>query len=64
MGDDTVINAGVPLGEMFGYATQLRSLTSGKANYSMEFEKYAQCPTFIQEKVIKERSEKLREEKN
>ena len=61
MGDDTVINVGVPLGEMFGYATQLRSLTSGKANYSMEFEKYAQCPTFVQEKVIKERSEKLRE---
>ena len=61
-GDDTVINAGVPLGEMFGYATQLRSLTSGKANYSMEFEKYNRCPTFVQEKVIKERAEKLREE--
>ena len=61
-GDDTVINAGVPLGEMFGYATQLRSLTSGKANYSMEFEKYNRCPAFVQEKVIKERAEKIREE--
>ena len=61
-GDDTVINAGVPLGEMFGYATQLRSLTSGKANYSMEFEKYTRCPAFVQEKVIKERAEKMREE--
>ena len=61
-GDDTVINAGVPLGEMFGYATQLRSLTSGKANYSMEFEKYNRCPAFVQEKVIKERAEKMREE--
>ena len=61
-GDDTVINAGVPLGEMFGYATQLRSLTSGKANYSMEFEKYNRCPALVQEKVIKERAEKMREE--
>ena len=61
-GDDTVINAGVPLGEMFGYATQLRSLTSGKANYSMELEKYNRCPAFVQEKVIKERAEKMREE--
>ena len=61
-GGDTVINAGVPLGEMFGYATQLRSLTSGKANYSMEFEKYNRCPAFVQEKVIKERAEKMREE--
>jgi len=61
-GDDTVINAGVPLGEMFGYATQLRSLTSGKANYSMEFEKYNRCPAFVEEKVIKERAEKMREE--
>ena len=61
-GDDTVINAGGPLGEMFGYATQLRSLTSGKANYSMEFEKYNRCPAFVQEKVIKERAEKMREE--
>jgi len=62
-GNETVINSGVPLGEMFGYATQLRSLTSGKANYTMEFEKYTQCPAFVQEKVIKERAEKLREEK-
>ena len=37
-GDDTVINSGVPLGEMFGYATSLRSMTAGKATYSMEFE--------------------------
>ena len=62
-GNETVINCGVPLGEMFGYATSLRSLTSGKANYTMEFEKYTQCPSYIQEKVIKERAEKLREEK-
>jgi len=60
-GDDTVINSGVPLGEMFGYATSLRSMTAGKATYTMEFEKYAECPSFVQEKVIKERQEKIKE---
>jgi elongation factor G len=61
-GDDTVITAGVPLGEMFGYATELRSMSAGKASYSMEFEKYSAAPAFVQEKVIKERQEKLKEE--
>ena len=61
-GEDTVISAHVPLSEMFGYATQLRSLTAGKANYSMEFEKYAKTPSFVQEKVIKERFELLKED--
>ena len=56
--------AGVPLGEMFGYATELRSMTAGKASYSMEFEKYAPTPPFVQEKVIKERSEKLKEDED
>ena len=63
-GDETVINSGVPLGEMFGYATTLRSMTAGKANYSMEFEKYAECPKYVQEKVIKERQEKLKEKED
>ncbi len=61
-GDDTVITCGVPLGEMFGYATELRSMTAGKASYSMEFEKYSAAPAFVQEKVIKERQEKLKDE--
>jgi elongation factor G len=61
-GEETVILAGVPLSEMFGYATELRSMTAGKAQYSMEFEKYTSCPSFIQEKVMKERAEKLRDE--
>ena len=61
-GDDTVIQCGVPLSEMFGYATQLRSMTAGKANYSMEFEKYSATPSFVQEKVMKERAEKLAED--
>ncbi len=56
--DVSVITASVPLSEMFGYATALRSNTAGKANYSMEFEKYAVLPRSIQEEVIKKRAEK------
>ena len=48
------INAYVPLAEMFGYATDLRSKTQGRANYSMFFEKYEKCPKNIQEKVLSE----------
>ena len=39
-----VINAEVPLAEMFGYSTDLRSATQGRATYTMEFDKYAKCP--------------------
>lgn len=49
------IKAEVPLSEMFGYATDLRSLTQGRANYSMEFSKYMETPTSVAEKVINER---------
>ncbi|MDX2469434.1 MAG: elongation factor G [SAR324 cluster bacterium] len=59
--DATVVNASVPLSEMFGYSTSLRSATQGKATFSMEFEAYAACPRNIQEKVIEERKEKLAE---
>jgi elongation factor G len=47
-----VINSEVPLGEMFGYATDLRSATQGRATFTMEFEKYAQAPTSIAEGII------------
>ena len=47
------IDAQVPLGEMFGYATDLRSATQGRATYSMEFEEYAEAPASIAEAVIK-----------
>ncbi|OOB78042.1 MAG: hypothetical protein BEN18_08990 [Epulopiscium sp. Nuni2H_MBin001] len=46
------IRAFVPLSEMFGYATDLRSRTQGRGNYSMEFDHYEQCPKSIQDKVI------------
>ena len=42
-------------------ANEVILMSAGKANYTMEFEKYAECPSFVQEKVIKERQEKLKE---
>ena len=50
-----IINAHVPLSAMFGYATDLRSKTQGRASYSMEFEKYEQVPTNIATQVVSER---------
>ncbi|MDS4030012.1 MAG: elongation factor G [Candidatus Contendobacter sp.] len=51
-----VIRAEVPLAEMFGYATDLRSATQGRATYSMEFAKYNEAPAAIAEAVIKKAS--------
>ena len=51
-----VIRAEVPLGEMFGYATDLRSATQGRATYSMEFAKYSEAPATIADEVIKKAS--------
>ncbi len=51
-----VIRAEVPLSEMFGYATALRSATQGRATYSMEFEKYAEAPQNIADAVVNSRS--------
>jgi len=56
---DTIVNAFVPLSEMFGYSTDLRSGTAGKAGYTMEFARYAECPSNIQAQVIKDRLDKL-----
>ncbi|WP_122818661.1 elongation factor G [Nocardioides pantholopis] len=50
---DMVINALVPLSEMFGYVGDLRSKTSGQASYSMEFDSYAEVPTNIADEIIK-----------
>ena len=47
-----IIRAGVPLSEMFGYATDLRSATQGRANFTMEFEKYSEVPDSIAEGII------------
>lgn len=50
---DMVINALVPLSEMFGYVGDLRSKTSGQASYSMEFDSYAEVPSNIADEIIK-----------
>ena len=51
-----VINAMVPLGEMFGYATTLRSMSQGRATFTMEFDHYAEAPNNIAEAVVKKAS--------
>ncbi len=48
----TAVNCEVPLAEMFGYATDLRSMTQGRATYSMQFEKYSETPASIAEAII------------
>ncbi|MCP4652010.1 MAG: elongation factor G [Candidatus Omnitrophica bacterium] len=54
-GSTQVVSCEAPLSEMFGYATTLRSLTSGRASYSMHFEKYVEVPFEIAEKVIEDK---------
>ncbi|MDR1278336.1 MAG: elongation factor G [Treponema sp.] len=56
------VEAEVPLSEMFGYSTVLRSLTQGKGEFSMEFEKYGKVPASISEALTKEYEEKRRKE--
>jgi len=47
-----VIDAEVPLSSMFGYATQMRSMTQGRANYTMEFDHYSEVPKSLAEQII------------
>ena len=55
IGGGKMVRAFVPLAEMFGYSTDLRSKTQGRGNYSMFFEKYEQVPKNVQEKVLSEK---------
>ena len=48
-----IIRAHVPLAEMFGYATDLRSMSQGRATYAMEFLHYAEAPSSVADEVIK-----------
>jgi len=51
-GNSQVVNALVPLSEMFGYATELRSRTQGRAVYTMQFDSYQQTPASVQEEIV------------
>ena len=51
-GANQVVNAAVPLAEMFGYATDLRSRTQGRATYTMQFDSYQQVPVSVQETIV------------
>ena len=55
IGGGKIVRAFVPLAEMFGYSTDLRSRTQGRGNYSMFFERYEQVPKNVQEKVLSEK---------
>ena len=54
-GGRQVINAEVPLGEMFGYATEVRAMSQGRAGYSMEFECYREVPEHAQSAILKDK---------
>jgi elongation factor G len=57
-----LINAQVPLAHMFGYSTDLRSRTQGRATYTMQFSHYAPVPAHIAEEVIKKQKEPAKKE--
>ncbi|MCQ2795178.1 MAG: elongation factor G [Bacilli bacterium] len=52
-GNAKIVEAEVPLAEMFGYVTDLRSFTQGRGNYTMQFLRYGECPRFVQDEIIK-----------
>jgi elongation factor G len=55
-GNAQVIRAHVPLAEMFGYATDLRSATQGRATYTMQFDRYSEVPSALSEEISESRS--------
>ena len=59
-GNAKQIDCEVPLSEMFGYVTDLRSLTQGRGNFVMSFDHYGECPRFVQDEIIKKSSLKNR----
>ena len=59
-GNAQVLNATVPLSEMFGYATDLRSLTQGRAVFTMKFANYQQAPNSIQDEIVEKFKGKIK----
>jgi len=57
-GNVKTVKAIVPLAEMFGYATSLRSMTQGRASYSMEFNEYKEVPSSVAKEIIEKRGGK------
>ncbi len=57
-GNAEVIDASVPLATMFGYVTDLRSITKGRGNYTMELDRYEECPKFVADEIIKKSQSK------
>ena len=55
-GNAKQVDCEIPLSEMFGYVTDLRSLTQGRGNFTMQFDHYGECPRFIQDEIIKKSS--------
>jgi elongation factor G len=51
-----IVRARVPLAEMFGYATKLRSLSQGRATFTMQFSEYAEVPAHLTQDVLKDRA--------
>ena len=60
LGDATITTAMVPLSEMFGYATDIRTLTSGRGSFSMQFEHYEPVPPNIADDIVEARKDKIR----
>jgi len=56
VGGGKAIKAEVPLSEMFGYATQLRSMTQGRATYTMEFKHYSEAPRNVADAIVSARA--------
>ena len=63
VGNGKLVKAFVPLAEMFGYATDLRSKTQGRGNYSMFFDHYEAVPKNVQDKVLAARADELAKNK-
>jgi len=57
LGGGKIVRGFVPLAEMFGYSTDLRSRTQGRGNYSMFFEKYEQVPKSVQDKILAQKAQ-------